>query len=55
MLERQQTELSDLLNQPETYRERADEVAKLSADLAAVEKAVEGAYERWAELEALED
>jgi ATP-binding cassette subfamily F protein uup len=50
-LELEMTALTETMNDPATYRERAEQVPVLAKRLAEVEVAIETMFERWTELE----
>ena len=50
-LEEKQTELHDIISQPEFYQQAAEKVAKTQDELASIEAELEQAYERWEILE----
>ena len=50
-MEAEQAELSELLSDPATYRERGDEISALNERLAELNQLIESGYERWSDLE----
>jgi len=52
-LEARMAELAAQLNDPELYRRDADQAARITADVAELQRQIDTAYARWAELDAM--